>query len=126
MDSSSRAWRRVAAAAVLGGAGALAGMQVGVRLDPTPPWSAIFAVVTGLAGALLGVVLLRGGAREASRAHLGIHGFCICLGAALLCLSESATALDIALTLWMIGIILQADAVIMVLRKRHPERRRRT
>jgi hypothetical protein len=108
-------WRCLAGAVVLGVIGALAGVPGGALLHPYA--SVVCGVIGGAAGALVGAAAFCG--RETTRdgrtpssslralLDSGFVGFLICLAAYGLIVTRSPAPDDPALTLWMLGIILQ-------------------
>lgn len=108
-------WRCVAGVVVMGVGGALAGVPAGTLL---PPYGhAVCGVIGGVAGALVAAATFCGwrarrdrgvlASHPGARWNVGLGGFTLCVAAALLSLTGSYTAIDVALTLWFIGIFLQ-------------------
>jgi hypothetical protein len=104
MSSDGPSFSCGAGVVVLGMVGALAGLPVGGTF--TPSLEAVFGVIGGIAGAGAGVSHFCLG-RPVVRWHLGLAGLVLCILAGWRCLSPTVQPEDIAVTGWMIGIVLQ-------------------
>jgi hypothetical protein len=104
MSSDGPSFGCVAGVVVLGAVGWLVATPVGSTFAPS--LATIFGVIGGIAGAGAGVSHFCLG-RPVIRWHLGLAGLVLCIVAGWRCLSPTVQPDDIAVTGWMIGIILQ-------------------